>query len=46
MIYDLYLAYIDLINGSEIDYSQVIKEKYPQLNFDNIFYTTKTSEVK
>ena len=46
MINDLYQAYNQAILGEKANYSQLIKEKYPQLNFDNIFYTTETSEVK
>lgn len=46
MILDIYKTYTESINNLEKDYSQVIIDKYPEYNFDNIFYTTKTSEVK
>lgn len=46
MIDDLYVAYSSILNGIDNNYSKLIKEKYPQYIFDDIFYTTKTSEVK
>lgn len=46
MIDDLYVAYSAIISGIDNDYSKLIREKYPQFVFDNIFYTTETSEVK
>lgn len=47
MIYDLYKTYADrLTNQSNADMSNILANKYPDYKFDNIFYTTETSEVK
>ncbi len=47
MIYDLYKTYLNQINnGSKKDFSKIIANKYVNHKFDNIFYTTETSEVK
>lgn len=46
MINDLYNKYTESFTDNQNNFSQMIKDKYPQHVFDNIFYTTKTSEVK
>lgn len=46
MINDLYNAYKKQINNLENNYSNNITSKYPQYKYNDVFYTTKTSEVK
>lgn len=46
MILDLLNAYSKQIKNVDQDFSLEIKNKYSNYTFDNIFYTTETSEVK
>lgn len=47
VIKDLYDAYVKQISNPSLNnLSLEIKNKYPKLIFNDIFYTTKTSEVK
>lgn len=46
MILDLYNLYTKQIEVLDISLSKMVKDKYPTYQFDNIFYTTETSEVK
>ena len=45
-VLDLLNAYSKQIKNVDQDFSLEIKNKYSNYTFDNIFYTTETSEVK
>lgn len=46
LIKDMLNAYEAILVGRNDDFYTYIADKYPKLNFDDVFYTTKTSEVK
>lgn len=46
LIKDLLNSYEAILLGREDDFFSYIQDKYPTLNFDDIFYLNKTSEVK